>query len=278
MYTHDMQQRRKRGLAKVMAAIEAHGGTTLLSTGITGDDGRMAMAAVEAGALLLEPNHPSVCLARGIHAVKTLNEAEKIRHELPMELMVEVTAGIRRVVGPDVFLTCGFPGGFTETEPTPVYEEDLIALAQAGMDGVHCHKSSLEDLQEMTEMAHRCGLLVDAYISVPDDPLNLGIPAATPADVAAVARDMEQMGVDMIGIMSGMTYVGAKAGQMAPDVAERIKVLIDTVSVPTLAEGGINLTNFKAFKQSGVNIIVVGTSFDDLAKEAVAGAVKTYLE
>lgn len=49
----------------MLNAIEEHGGTTILSTGITGDDARIARAAVAGGAKLLEPNHPAVALARG---------------------------------------------------------------------------------------------------------------------------------------------------------------------------------------------------------------------
>lgn len=46
---------------------------------------------------------------------------------------------------------------------------------------------------------------------------------------------------------------------------------------PTLAEGGINLDNFKAFKDTGVNILVIGTSIDKMAGKAVAGAVQDFL-
>ena len=51
----DMQKKREIALKKVKDAINADGGTTLLATGITGDDARFALAAVEAGARMLEP-------------------------------------------------------------------------------------------------------------------------------------------------------------------------------------------------------------------------------
>ena len=50
MITADMQRKMKIARKKVWDAIEQHGGTTLLSTGITGDDARMAKASVDAGA------------------------------------------------------------------------------------------------------------------------------------------------------------------------------------------------------------------------------------
>ncbi|MEA7543792.1 hypothetical protein ONO12_25935, partial [Salmonella enterica subsp. enterica serovar Montevideo] len=43
------------------------------------------------------------------------------------------------------------------------------------------------------------------------------------------------------------------------------------VDVPTLAEGGINLANAKAFKDTGVNILVVGTAIDNMVCNAACG-------
>jgi len=119
---------------------------------------------------------------------------------------------------------------------------------------------------------------VDAYIAHPGDRHLLGIPAGTPEEVGKVAQAMEQMGVDMIGLMTGMTYEGVSAGKIHPQVKERLEALVNSVKkAPTLAEGGINLANYQAFKGTGVNIIVVGTSFDQLAANAVSDAVKQYL-
>jgi thiamine monophosphate synthase len=53
--------------------------------------------------------------------------------------------------------------------------------------------------------------------------------------------------------------------------------MIKAVQVPTLAEGGINIENFKAFMGTGVNILVVGTAFDDMARKAVRESVATFL-
>ena len=75
MFQTDMKRKMENSRKKIWDAIEVHGGTTLLSTGITGDDARMAKAAVDAGARLLEPNHPAVALARGIHGVDNMHAA-----------------------------------------------------------------------------------------------------------------------------------------------------------------------------------------------------------
>jgi thiamine monophosphate synthase len=130
----------------------------------------------------------------------------------------------------------------------------------------------------VVDLAHRYGLLIDAYIAHPTDRHLFGIPCETPKEVAETAKKMQDIGVDFIGLMTGMSYEGVKAGEIADPVKERIEALVKSVSVPTLAEGGINLTNFKAFIGTGVNIIVVGTAIDDVARNAVDQVVKTLLQ
>lgn len=277
MIKGDMKRKREMALAKVSAAIKMHGGTTLLATGITGDDARLAKAAVEAGARMLEPNHPAVALARGYKGVTNMHDAEAIRHEISIEQMAEVTRGVRNVVGPDIFITVGIPGGFTEVLPRPLSEDDIRMIAEAGADGLHVHKSDLDDLREIVELAHANGLLVDAYVAHPDDLHPFGIPASTPEEVADTAKKMESIGVDMIGLMTGMSYEGVEAGQIPAVIRERLQALVGAVTRPTLAEGGINLTNFQAFRGTGVNILVVGTAFDDIARQAVRDTVKRFL-
>ena len=53
--------------------------------------------------------------------------------------------------------------------------------------------------------------------------------------------------------------------------------MVEAVHVPTLAEGGINLENFEAFKETGVNILVVGTAIDKMAEMAVERAIQGFL-
>lgn len=277
MFSSDMSKKRELALKKVRNAIELHGGTTILSTGITGDDARLAKAVVDVGVKMVEPNHPAVALARGYKGVTNMHDAEQIRHEVPMQDMITVTQGVRNVVGNDIFITVGIPGGFHELVPVEVPDEVFIKLSTVGADSLHTHKSSLEDLKELVEKAHKYGLLVDAYIAHPDDLHTFGIPARTPEDVAKVAKDMENIGVDMIGLMTGMSYEGAEAGEINPVVTERLKALVNSVSVPTLAEGGINVDNFKAFSNTGVDILVVGTAIDDMVKKAAQDAVKLFI-
>lgn len=278
MITNDMQLRMKKGIAKVHAALELGGGHTILSTGITGDDSRLAKAVCDVGVKMVEPNHPAVALARGHKGVTTMHAAERIRYEITVAQMAEVTRGVRAVVPDDVYITVGIPGGFTEIVPMPLRDEDFTMMALAGADGLHTHKSSLRDLESIVETAHRYGLLVDAYIGMTTDLHTFGLPADTPEDVYRTAREMESIGTDMIGLMTGMSYEGVQAGEIHPMIKERLNALVDAVQVPTLAEGGINITNFKAFKDTKVNILVIGTSIDKMVEKAAQEAVLSFLK
>ena len=53
MFIGDMNKKREQAMAKVRNAIALHNGQTLLSTGITGDDARLAKAVCDAGVKML---------------------------------------------------------------------------------------------------------------------------------------------------------------------------------------------------------------------------------
>lgn len=57
-----------------------------------------------------------------------------------------------------------------------------------------------------------------------------------------------------------------------------LKQKISSVKVPTLAEGGINLNNYRAFKNTGVNILVIGTAIDNMVCQAATNVVKDLLK
>lgn len=278
MIRNDMLKKMEISRKKVIDAIKEGNGHTILSTGITGDDARLAKAAVDAGAKLLEPNHPAVVLARGYKGITNMHEAEEVRHEIHLSQMLEVVSGIRNVVGNNIYITVGIPGGFTEIMPVILEDNDFKSVSLAGADGLHTHKSSIKDLEELVCKAHKYGLLVDAYIGHPDDLHTFGIPAKTPKDVESVAKDMENIGVDFIGLMTGMSYEGVKAGEIHIEIKERLNALVSSVKVPTLAEGGINLNNYKAFKNTGVNILVIGTAIDNMVCQAASNVVKDLLK
>ena len=88
---------------------------------------------------------------------------------------------------------------------------------------------------------------------------------------------MEEIGTDMIGMMTGMSYEGVAAGEIPSLMKERVMAMVEAVKVPTLAEGGINAVNFKAFKDTKVNILVVGTAIDNMVEEAAQKTVRQFL-
>jgi cyclase len=65
MIINDMNVRMQLAREKVQNALKLGNGHTILSTGITGDDSRLAKAVTEVGVKMIEPNHPAVALARG---------------------------------------------------------------------------------------------------------------------------------------------------------------------------------------------------------------------
>jgi putative N-acetylmannosamine-6-phosphate epimerase len=271
-------ERRLAALARVRAAIAHHGGTTMLSTGITGDDARMARAAVAGGARMLEPNHPAVALRSGLDGVTTMHDAEAVRHKVPIALMADVVRGVRAVVGPEIVITVGIPGAFEEVAVTPVSDADMALIAEAGADGLHTHKADLSDLATWVQRAHAHGLLVDAYIAHPADRHRFGIPAGTSAEVAATVVAMRDMGVDLIGLMTGLSYEGVRAGEIPAQVRERLEALVAAAGdTPTIAEGGINPDNWAPVRATGVQVIVVGTALDDIAADAISASVRGFL-
>jgi len=277
MITNDMKLKMQKSMEIVHLAIKKGNGHTILSTGITGDDARLAKAVVDAGVTMLEPNHPALVLARGYRGITSMHEAEKYRHEITLDQMAEVTNGVRNVTGDSVYITVGIPGGFTEVKPILLEDEDFLKISLSGANGLHTHKSSLKDLEELIHIAHRYGLCVDAYIGLPSDLHTFGLPAKQPEDVEKTAKQMEAIGADMIGLMTGMSYEGVEAGKIPPAMAERLQALVEAVKVPTLAEGGINMTNYQAFRETGVNILVIGTSIDKMVEQAAKDAVRSFL-
>lgn len=277
MINNDMKIKMTNSMNIVHNAIKTGNGHTILSTGITGDDARLAKAVCEAGVTMLEPNHPALVLARGYKGISTMHQAEQFRHEISIDQMSEVTKGVRNVVGNDIYITVGIPGGFTEVQPIILDDNDFLKMSLNGANGLHTHKSSLQDLEMLINKAHKYGLCVDAYIGLPTDLHTFGISAEKPEEVAKVAKQMESIGCDMIGLMTGMSYEGVEAGAIHPQLSERLRALVEAVNVPTLAEGGINLDNYSAFTETGVNILVIGTSIDKMVEKAAKETVSKFL-
>jgi len=280
MIKGDMAIKRERAKRKVQEAIKEKG-TGFLLAGIVGTIPEFGKIAIEEGIKMIEvlPLHLAPREWRGNRQDMIANY--RVRGEISRDEETLAVRTMRSMLGEEVFITVPTPGAFAEVVPIPFTEEDALALSKSGADGIHVHKFDFEDLEEITEIAHQYGLLVDAYIGntndEPDHTAYLGVPARSPQEVKEATQKMEDVGVDMIGLMTGLTYLGEKAGNVPPEVKERLEMLISTAHVPTLVEGGINLKNSEVLKATGVNIIVIGTFLTDVAKSAVRDTLKTFV-
>ena len=105
--SREVTQKLQQGREKVKRALAENQNFTIMATGITGDDCRIALAAVNAGVRIIEVNHPSVSLCIGLQGVTTMREAEDIRHKLPRIEVYRKIEALRRVVNYDVYISAG---------------------------------------------------------------------------------------------------------------------------------------------------------------------------
>lgn len=285
MFVGDMNLKRKIGLQKVLDAIELHHGTTILSAGITSMVPGIATAAAEAaGIRMFEISQNGVALNQGLDGVTNRRDGRKISYKVPMVDMAKQVVGTRNVVLDDVYIAVSVPGLWTHTSPTPFLEEHALLLSYSGADGLHVHKSTVEDYHEIAGLAHRYGMLIDAYVSPAPSDLDVhsrsysGVSASTLSEVETRVKELEDAGVDMIGLDTGKGQMGLKAGEIAPEIRERGLALIGAATVPTLIEGGVTPLNAPGYTELGFNILVVGTVFDDLVRKTIRDTITEILK
>ena len=262
----DMELKRQNTMHVIQEAIKRHKACTLM--------------VYEEVPYLLKPFFDVGVRMFEVHAGSIyLGKDQLTKPGSPLQLRIENMHIARSILGDEAYITMPGYGTFTSTTPLPFTDEEALALSQAGASGCHTHKWRWNDLENLVKIAHRNGLVVDAYIShSKDEYFYYGIPADTPQEVSQVAGKMEKIGVDMIGILTGMTYQGLQAGGMSPELRKRIDALVNTTKVPTIIEGGITLENFKPFKETGAQILVVYTAFKDMIIESMKNAAKQILE
>lgn len=244
----------------------------LMLGGIMGTDMRIAKAAYEGGCRIFEPNHPAMALQMGLHGVTNMNDAEQIRHKVPFERMLTPVQGLNDTLDDDIFITVGARGTFTEIMPVEFTQEDAYRIAAAGGHSLHTHKSHMDDVARITEIAHNAGLLSEAYIT-DGDHLGLGVSAPTEEDLIQTIKDFEKAGVDMIGLVTGKTYQGQSATGFSEEFLRRCEVFLRETNVVTLLEGGITKDNIGAVKDLGFDILVISTAVDDYIEESTVEIV-----
>ena len=254
-----------------LAAIINENRPSLMLGGFMATDMRCAKAAYEGGCRIFESNHPAMALQMGLKGVTTMGAAEKVRHLVPLERMAVAVEGLRAVLGEEIFVTVGARGTFTEEAVTPFTFEDALLLANAGADCLHTHKSNIDDVRDITEIAHKAGLLCEAYI---DSTGTFGVQAKTNEELIQAIKDYEDAGVDIIGLETGMIYQGLNSSGFSDEFLQRVKVFIDNCHAFTSLEGGIKEGNIMEAKKLGFDILVMSTAMDDAIRNVTTEVTK----
>lgn len=275
------------GSEKIRSAIAADGGTTVYGAHLLPHCVPFLPALIESGMKILEITHGSLYLAKNPPRTRVHEggryEALKASYGVPVEELAAKIREIRPALG-DIFLNVGAPGTFNQIGPTFFTDESAFLLSQAGADGIHTHQSNLEELAEIVDRAHRYGLLVEGYINRwlgPTHPFSyMGIPAETPSQVATAARDMDRIGVDIVGLMFSADpqyYSQAGASDELPaEVRERLRALRRATDLPISVEGQITPQNAQEIHRLGGNILVLGSVFDIAIEDAIKKVVADF--
>lgn len=263
--------------AKLQKAFEAHQPALQLG-GMAATDPRLARAAVDAGVRILEPNHTAVACARGLRGTAAMGEAYAFKHEVPMTMVAEVVAAVRRVVTEDTFIVVGAPGTFDEAVPVPFGEVEAQTVTEVGADGLFLEKSDLTEIERLTGIAHAAGLLVQAGIQHQANSAPTAVvPVQSPEEAASMARCLWDMGVDIVGMRLTGIFKGLKAGTVPPKELDCLRALVATITGPTVVYAGINLANLKQLAATGVKMVGVASVVDGMVAQALVRAVREYL-
>jgi cyclase len=282
-----MQLKLAIGREKIRSAIEGDQGTTVNGAHLLPHVAPWLPGVLDAGIKILEFTHSSLYLSQNPPRLRVDSggrfEAFKASYGVPVEQLAERLKELRPALL-DTFITVSAPGTFNQLGPATFDDRSAFLISQAGGDGIHCHQSSLNELAILADIAHRHGLLVEAYIHRflgEAQPFSyMGIRAETPAEVRQAVRDMESVGVDIVGVMfsADPTYYSQEGAteHLSDDMRERIRALTQTATRPTSVEGQITAGNAREMRELGVNILVLGTLFDLAIEAAIKRVVDDF--
>jgi pentose-5-phosphate-3-epimerase len=276
------------GRAKIDAALALGGGSTIYGAHLLPHlvhllpsirAAGIRMIEITMGSIALDQQPPTVPVDQGGRF-----QARKVSPHIPLEHLATRVRQLREPLGDDVFLNVGAPGGANYIGSEAFTAETASQLSMAGADGLHVHLSSLDELGALVEIAHAHGLVVEAYINrfvaATDEFSYMGIVAETPEEVATAGRAMEELGVDVVGLMFSddpLFYAIREASdELASEVGARLRALRSAVTVPISVEGQITRRNVVELRELGANIIVLGSQFDVAIEEALRKVVKEF--
>lgn len=277
------------GRDKLRAAIEADGGTTVYAAHLLPHTAPWLPGVLASGVRILEITHGSIHLSQNPPRRDVASggryESLLASYGVPVAELAARIRQLRPALGPDVFLNVAAGGTFNQIGPARFDDEAAFLLSQAGADGIHTHKSDLAELAALVDIAHRNGLLVEAYIHRDlgeTHPFSyMGLRAETPADVATATRDLAAAGADIVGLMFSVDpqyYSQEGATESLPaEVRARVEALVGAATVPTSVEGQITPGNARELRSLGANILVLGTQFDIAIQAAIRQVVHDHL-
>ncbi|MBM4408674.1 MAG: hypothetical protein FJ038_08800 [Chloroflexi bacterium] len=276
------------GREKLRAAIDADGGTTVYAAHLLPHAAPWLPGVLASGVKLLEITHGSIYLSqnppRRDVAFGGRYESLMASYGVPASELAARIRQLRPALGPEIFLNVAAGGTFNQIGPAKFDEEGAFLLSQAGADGIHFHKSDLDELEELVEIAHGAGLLAEAYVHRDlgrTHPFSyMGLRAESPADVRRMVKDLEGIGVDIVGLMFSVdpqyySQVGA-TDRLPTDVRKRVKALVEAATTFTSVEGQITEGNARELRRLGANILVLGTQFDLAIQEAIGRVVREF--
>ncbi|MBM3779893.1 MAG: hypothetical protein FJW23_16935 [Acidimicrobiia bacterium] len=275
------------GRERIRAILAADGGMTLYGAHLLPHAAVWLPAVLGTGIRMLEIAHDSLYLARNPPRVSVVSggryDSMRYSQTIPVTELAERIRQLR-VALEDVFLNVVAPGTYNQPGAPRFTDDSAFALSQAGADGLHVHLSSLDELAEVVDVAHRNGLLVEAYVhrfTAESDPFSyMGIAAESPDDVRRAVASMESIGVDRIGLMFSADpkfYGREGTSDSLPDaVRERVRALTDAATVPTSVEGQVTPRSARELRELGVNVLTLGRVFDIAIENAIADVVRAF--
>jgi len=281
--------KRAVGREKLHAAIAADGGTTVYAAHLLPHAAPWLPGVLASGVRILEITHGSIYLSQNPPhrdvAFGGRYESLLASHGVPTADLAARIRQLRPALGPDVFLNVAAGGTFNQIGPARFDDDAAFVLSQAGADGIHFHKSDVDELADLIAVAHANGLLAEAYVHRDlgaTHPFSyMGLPAESPAEVAAAVGLLEGAGADIVGLMFSVDpqyYSQEGASEALPaDVRARVEALVGAASVPTSIEGQITPGNARELRALGANILVLGTQFDLEIQAAIQRVVRDHL-
>jgi imidazole glycerol-phosphate synthase subunit HisF len=245
--------------------------------GVAATDPRFAKVAIEAGVRVLEPNHTAISCARSYKGNTMMREAYVHKHEVDFNIVLDVVQTIRRVAREHVFILCGAPGTFDELHPQ--FEESHgQLLSEAGVDGLFIEKNDLKEVERLTQIAHKSGMLVQSGFQLSKPNMKTAVISVFNAvEARRTAQQLEDLGVDIVAMRLSGIFKSLDAEKISSEEIDCIYGLTESVKAPTAVYAGVNSNNLSTIAKTGVNMVGVASAVDDLLYKSMTAIINEFV-